>query len=68
VCAFARILLQRGVPIADVADLLGDDEKTVRDHYSRWVPERQARLTKMLKEAFDYKPRLRLVALPGGRG
>jgi integrase len=65
---FARILLQRGVPIADVADLLGDDEKTVRDHYSRWVPERQARLTKMLKEAFDDKPRPRLVALPGGRG
>ena len=50
---FARILLQRGVPVADVADLLGDDEKTVREHYSRWVPERQARLTKILKEAFD---------------
>ena len=37
---FARILLQRGVPVADVADLLGDDEKTVRQHYARWVPER----------------------------
>jgi integrase len=49
---FARILLQRGVPVADVADLLGDDEKTVREHYSRWVPERQARLTKILKDAF----------------
>ena len=34
---FARILLQKGVPVADVADLLGDDEKTVRDHYARWV-------------------------------
>lgn len=43
---FARILLQRGVPVADVADLLGDDEKTVRAHYARWVPERQARLTR----------------------
>jgi integrase len=49
---FARILLERGVPVADVADLLGDDEKTVRDHYARWVPERQARLTKILKSAF----------------
>ena len=29
---FARILLQRGVPVADVADLFGDDEKTVREH------------------------------------
>jgi hypothetical protein len=28
---FARILLQKGVPVADVADLLGNDEKTVRD-------------------------------------
>lgn len=53
---FARILLQKGVPIADVADLLGDDEKTVRDHYARWVPERQARLTKILKAAFHSGP------------
>jgi integrase len=64
---FARILLQRGVPVADVADLLGDDEKTVRQHYSRWVPERQARLTKILKDAFDDKPKPKLVALPGRR-
>jgi len=64
---FARILLQRGVPVADVADLLGDDEKTVREHYARWVPERQARLTRILKEAFDDKPKPRLVAMPGGR-
>jgi integrase/recombinase XerC len=54
---FTRILLQRGVPVADVADLLGDDEKTVRAHYARWVPERQARLTKILRDAFDDKPR-----------
>lgn len=62
---FARILLQRGVPVADVADLLGDDEKTVRLHYARWVPERQARLTKILKDAFVDKPKL--TALRGGR-
>ena len=64
---FARVLLQRGVPVADVADLLGDDEKTVREYYSRWVPERQARLTKILKDAFDDKPKPKLVALPGQR-
>lgn len=64
---FARILLQRGVPVADVADLLGDDEKTVREHYARWVPERQARLTKILKEAFQGQPKPTLAALPGGR-
>jgi integrase/recombinase XerC len=60
---FARILLQRGVPVADVADLLGDDEKTVREHYARWVPERQARLTRILKEAFDDKPKGNLVVM-----
>jgi hypothetical protein len=58
--------LQRGVPIADVADLLGDDEKTVRGHYSRWVPERQARLTKILKDAFDDKPKPKLVSIRAG--
>jgi integrase len=34
---FARILLQRGVPVADVADLMGDDEETIRKHYARWA-------------------------------
>jgi len=62
---FARVLLQRGVPVADVADLLGDDEKTVREHYSRWVPERQARLTRILQEAFGGKPKL--TGIQGGR-
>jgi integrase len=65
---FARIQLERGVPVADVADLLGDDEKTVREHYPRWVPERQARLTKILRDAFADKPKLRLLATPAGRG
>lgn len=63
---FARILLQRGVPVADVADLLGDDEDTVREHYARWVPERQARLTKILKDAFEDKPRPKVVAINRG--
>jgi len=40
---FARILLQRGVSIADVADLLDDEQKTVKQHYSHWVAERQGR-------------------------
>lgn len=62
---FARILLQRGVPVADVADLLGDDEKTVRQHYARWVPERQARLTSILQDAFADKPKPKLVRMPG---
>lgn len=62
---FIRILLQRGVPIADVADLTGDDEATIRRHYGRWVPERQARLTRILQDAFSDKPKLALIH--GGR-
>lgn len=61
---FARILLQKGVPVTDVADLLGDDEKTVRRHYARWVPERQERLTRILQDAFSDKPKL--VGIRGG--
>jgi integrase len=64
---FARILLQRGVPVTDVADLLGDNEATVREHYSRWVRERQERLTKILKEAFEDKPRPKLSVISGAR-
>jgi hypothetical protein len=49
--------------VSDVADLLGDDEDTVREHYGRWVPERQARLTKILKDAFEDKPKPKLVVV-----
>jgi integrase len=45
---FARIILQRGVSVRDVADLLGNSEQMVRGHYAAWIPERQARLTKIL--------------------
>ncbi|MGB6946126.1 MAG: tyrosine-type recombinase/integrase [Bryobacteraceae bacterium] len=65
---FARILLQRpGVTVRDVAELLGNSEQMVRRHYAAWIPERQARLTKVLQEAFDDKPRPRIVAIDGGR-
>ena len=49
---FARIILQRGVSVRDVADLLGNSEQMVRGHYAAWIPERQARLTKILQESF----------------
>ena len=59
---FARILLQRGVPVADVAELIGDTEEKVRRHYARWVPERQARLTNILRDAFATEPDLGFLA------
>lgn len=49
---FARILLARGVSVADVAELMGDDEETIRIHYAAWVVERQQRLTRVLRDAF----------------
>jgi integrase len=56
--SFARILLQRpGVTVRDVAELLGNTEQMVRKHYSAWIPERQERLTAVLKAAFSETPR-----------
>lgn len=66
---FARILLQRpGVKVRDVAELLGNTEEMVRKHYAAWVPERQQRLTAVLKEAFTEKPKPRVVELPKRTG
>jgi integrase len=60
---FARILLQRGVSLQDVADLLGNTEAVVRKSYSAWVPERQTRITRILQEAFSDKPRPNVVSI-----
>jgi integrase len=65
---FARILLQKpGVTVRDVAELLGNTEDMIRKYYGAWVPERQERLTRILREAFDDKPKPKLVAIPKGR-
>ena len=60
-----RMLLERGVSVADVADLMGDEEKTIRAHYLAWVSSRQARLTGILKNTFSDTPKL--TASKGGR-
>ena len=64
---FARIILQRGVSVRDVADLLGNSEQMVRKHYAAWIPERQARLTKILQEAFTDKPKPKVINMPNPR-
>lgn len=61
---FARIVLQRGVSVRDVADLLGNSEPMIRKHYAAWIPERQQRLTQILKDAFAEKPKPKLVTMP----
>jgi site-specific recombinase XerD len=65
---FVRILLEKGVPVADVAELIGDTEDVLRRHYSRWIKTRQDRLTRILQDAFEDKPKPKLVTMPGGRG
>jgi hypothetical protein len=35
----------------------------VRKHYAAWIPERQARLTNILKDAFADKPKPKLVTM-----
>jgi len=62
---FARILLERpGVTVRDVAELLGNSENMVRKHYAAWIPERQERLTAVLKAAFETKPKPNVVTMP----
>ena len=62
---FVRMLLEKGVPVADVAELIGDTEDIVRRHYAKWVPERQQRLSKILRDALDDKPKPKPLQMPG---
>lgn len=65
---FARILLQRqGITVRDVAELLGNTELMVRKHYAAWIPERQERLTAVLKAAFGEKPKPNVIEMPKTR-
>jgi integrase len=62
---FVRLLLQRGVSPRDVADLIGDTEDMVVKHYARWVPERQERLTNILREKLSTAPKPKLAVIRG---
>ena len=64
---FARLLLQRGVLVDDVATLMGhSDPKITLKHYGHWVPERQERLTDILKSAWQPKKRPKLTIIKAG--
>ena len=60
---FVRILLEKGVPVPDVAELIGDTEQILRKHYAAWIPGRQSRLSKILQEAFADKPTGKIVSI-----
>lgn len=57
---FIRVLLQHDVKLKTVAELVGDTEETVLRHYGQWMPERQANLTRQLREAFADTPRFHI--------
>ena len=49
--------------------LIGDTEQMVLKHYARWVPDRQARLTRILPEALSPETETpKLVAIAGRKG
>jgi hypothetical protein len=52
-----RILLEAGVPVEDVATLAGDTVAVIERYYSKWIRSRQARLTRILQDAFADKPK-----------
>jgi len=62
---FVRILLERGVAVGDVAELVGDTERTLLKHYGKWVTSRQARLSAILQDAFADRPKGNVIAIRG---
>ena len=62
---FVRLLLEKGIPVPDVADLVGDTDATLRIHYAKWIKTRQDRLSKILQDAFEDKPGPRVVSIRG---
>lgn len=62
---FVRILLEKGVPVPDAAELIGDSEQILRKHYAAWIPGRQDRLSRILQEAFSDRPKGKVVAIRG---
>jgi site-specific recombinase XerD len=60
---FVRILLEKGVPVPDVAELIGDSEQILRKHYAAWIPGRQDRLSRILKEAFADRSKDKVVSI-----
>jgi site-specific recombinase XerD len=60
---FVRILLEKGVPVPDVAELIGDTEQILRRLYAKWMPGRQKRLSQILQDAFEDKPKPKIVSI-----
>ncbi len=51
-----RDLLERGTPMEEIAELLGNSMKVVEKYYSKWDTRRQARLEKRLEDFWQNDP------------
>jgi integrase len=51
-----RDLLERGTPMEEIAELLGNSMKVVEKYYSKWDTRRQARLEKTLEDFWQNDP------------
>ena len=58
----ARDLLERGTPMEEIAELLGNSMKVVEKYYSKWDARRQARLERRLEDFWDTDPITRTLA------
>jgi integrase len=52
----ARDLLERGTPMEEIAELLGNSMKVVEKYYSKWDVRRQARLERRLEDFWASDP------------
>ena len=46
---FAADLLSKGVPVSEVAAILGNSTQIVEKHYAQWIESRQNALEKAVK-------------------
>jgi integrase/recombinase XerC len=49
---FATDLLSKGVPVSEVAAILGNSPRIVEKHYSQWIESRQAALEEAVKRTW----------------
>ncbi len=52
----ARDLLERGAPMEEIAELLGNSMKVVEKYYGKWDVRRQARLEQRLEDFWQNDP------------
>jgi hypothetical protein len=46
-------LLSKGVPVSEVAAILGNSPRIVEKHYSQWIQARQDAIEKAIKAAWS---------------